>query len=363
MRHPAAAATLSAGVLIVMTVPVLQLHTNLLGLGDLPKSIGIVRTYDKIQTAFPGAQTPAQVMVKADRVDTPEMKAAVRKLERFALASGQATEPIEVRVNPSKTVAQIQVPLVGKGEDKASMAALHTLRSSVLPASVGQVPGADYAVTGETAGTHDFNTSVKQHFPIVFAFVLGLAFLLLLVTFRSIVIPLTSIALNLLSVGAAYGVLVWVFQDGHLENLLGFHSNGAVVTWLPLFLFAVLFGLSMDYHVFIVSRIKELRDRGMSTSDAVEQGIRTTAGTVTAAAAVMVAVFAIFAWLPVLDIKQMGMGLAVAVFLDATIVRGVLLPSTMKLLGERNWYLPAWLGWLPRVSIEGRRPTPAAEGA
>ena len=363
LRHPAAAAVVSAGVLIVMSVPLFSLHTNLLGLGDLPKSIGIVRTYDQIQKAFPGAQTPAQVMVRADRVDSPQMRTAIAKLERLALESGQAKEPIEVDVNRNHTVAHIQVPLVGSGENAASMNALQTLRSQVLPASVGQVPGAAYAVTGETAGTHDFNATIRHGLPIVFAFVLGLAFLLLLVTFRSLVIPLTSIALNLLSVGAAYGVLVWVFQYGHLEKLLGFHSNGAVVTWLPLFLFAVLFGLSMDYHVFIVSRIKELRDGGLSTSEAVEQGIRTTAGTVTAAAAVMVAVFGIFAWLPTLDIKQLGVGLAVAVLIDATVIRGVLLPATMKLLGERNWYLPQWLGWLPRVSLEGRAVKPAAEGA
>jgi RND superfamily putative drug exporter len=182
--------------------------------------------------------------------------------------------------------------------------------------------------------------------------VLGLAFILLLLTFRSIVIPIKAITLNLLSVGAAYGVLVWIFQDGHLQGLLGFHSNGAVVTWLPLFLFTVLFGLSMDYHVFILSRVKELVDRGMPTEEAVARGIRSTASTVTAAAAVMVGVFAIFASLRTLDIKQMGVGLAVAVFLDATLIRGVLLPAAMKLLGDWNWYLPGWLEWLPRLNME-----------
>ena len=217
-------------------------------------------------------------------------------------------------------------------------------------------------MTGETAGTADFNERIKQTFPLVFAFVLGLAFLLLLVTFRSLVIPLTSIALNLLSVGAAYGVLVWIFQDGHLQGLLGFHSDGAVVTWLPLFLFAVLFGLSMDYHVFIVSRIKELRDEGLSTAEAVSRGIRGTAGTVTAAAAVMVAVFAIFASLPTLDIKQLGVGLAVAVLLDATVIRGVLLPAAMKVLGEWNWYLPRWLGMAPTGELRGGHPAAAARG-
>ena len=187
----------------------------------------------------------------------------------------------------------------------------------------------------------------------MFAFVLGLAFLLLLLTFRSIVIPIKAILLNLLSVGAAYGVLVWIFQYGHLEGLLNFQSNGGIVTWLPLFLFTVLFGLSMDYHVFILSRVKELVDRGVPTDEAVARGIRTTASTVTSAAAVMVAVFAIFATLSTLDIKQMGVGLAVAVLLDATIIRGVLLPAAMKLLGDWNWYLPRWLEWLPRAERRG----------
>jgi RND superfamily putative drug exporter len=199
---------------------------------------------------------------------------------------------------------------------------------------------------------------MKAHAPIVFAFVLSLAFLLLLVTFRSIVIPIKAIVLNLLSVGASYGVLTWVFQDGHLENVLGFKSNGGVVSWLPLFLFVILFGLSMDYHVFILSRIREAFDRGMKTEDAVAHGIRATAGTVTSAAIVMVAVFAIFATLSALDFKQMGVGLAVAILIDATIVRAVLLPATMKLLGDWNWYLPKGLHWLPRISHE-----PSAEGA
>jgi RND superfamily putative drug exporter len=203
-----------------------------------------------------------------------------------------------------------------------------------------------------TAGTYDFNQTMRQRAPLVFVFVLGLAFVLLLLTFRSIVIPLKAILLNLLSVGAAFGVLVWIFQEGHLQGLLSFHSNGAVVTWLPLFLFTVLFGLSMDYHVFILSRVKELVDKGVATAEAVERGIRTTASTVTAAAAVMIAVFAIFASLRTLDIKQLGVGLAVAVLLDATLIRGVLLPAAMKLLGEWNWYLPRWLQWLPRLNME-----------
>jgi len=189
--------------------------------------------------------------------------------------------------------------------------------------------------------------------------VLGLAFVLLLLTFRSIVIPIKAILLNLLSVFAAYGALVLVFQYHWAEGILGFHSNGAVVSWLPMFLFVVLFALSMDYHIFILSRVKELVDGGMPTDQAVERAVKSTAGTVTSAAVVMVAVFAVFATLRSLDIKQMGVGLAVAIFLDATIVRAVLLPAGMKLLGDWNWYLPRSLGWLPSLSVE-RRVRPAA---
>ena len=278
-------------------------------------------------------------------------------MRRQAVASGAGLEPITTTVNAAHTVARVEIPLPGNSEDATSLRAIRELRSHVLPATLGGLPGVDFAVTGETAGNADLNQTIKHNFPLVFAFVLGLAFLLLLLTFRSVVVPLTAIALNLLSVAASYGVLVWIFQQGHLQGLLGFHSNGAVVTWLPLFLFAVLFALSMDYHVFIVSRIKELVDRGLTTEDAVAQGIRTTAGTVTAAATVMVAVFGIFASLQELDIKQLGVGLAVAVLLDATIVRGVLLPATMTILGRWNWYLPRTLSWLPSWSIE---PTPQA---
>jgi uncharacterized membrane protein YdfJ with MMPL/SSD domain len=359
LRFPVPAAILSTGLLVVLALPTLGLHTTLLGVSDLPHSIPVVRTYEKIQSAFPGSQTPAVVVVRDRDMSSAPARAAIGRLKQLALASGQAKQPIQTTINRTHTAAQIQIPLVGNGSDQKSMAALATLRDKVLPASLGRLPGAEFAVTGQTAGTHDFNAQIKHSFPLVFAFVLGLAFLLLLMTFRSLVIPLTSIVLNLLSVGAAYGVLVWIFQRGHLQGLLGFHSNGSVVTWLPLFLFAVLFGLSMDYHVFIVSRIKELHDDGVPTAKAVARGIGSTASTVTAAAAVMVAVFAIFAWLPTLDIKQLGVGLAIAVLLDATLIRGVLLPATMKMLGEWNWYLPRWLEWLPRVNLEAGRSTPS----
>jgi uncharacterized membrane protein YdfJ with MMPL/SSD domain len=213
-------------------------------------------------------------------------------------------------------------------------------------------------VTGMTAGSKDFNDTIKSRLPIVFAFVLGLAFVLLLVTFRSIVVPIKAIVLNLLSVGASYGILTLVFQDGHGESLLDFHSLGGITSWLPLFLFVILFGLSMDYHVFILSRIREAVDGGMRTDRAVALGIKQTAGVVTSAAIVMVAVFSIFATLSATEFKQMGVGLAAAILIDATIVRAVLLPATMKLLGDWNWYLPKKLSWIPQIAHE-RTPEPA----
>src|ERR671937_827153 len=353
MRRPAVAVALSTALLVVLALPVLNIHTKLLSFTDLPKSLSIVKTYDTIQASFPGTQDPAHVVVKADNVTTPRFAKAYAEFKKRALATGVLHQPIRVSVNKAKTVARVDFPLAGKGQDATAIRALETLRRKVIPPVMATLPkGTQEAVTGDTAATHDFNQTMKHRAPIVFAFVLGFAFLLLLLTFRSIVIPIKAIILNLLSVGAAYGVLVWIFQDGHLQGVLNFHSNGAVVTWLPLFLFTVLFGLSMDYHVFIVSPIKELVDRGYSTEEAVSRGIRTTESTVTRAAAVMIAVFAIFASLRTLDIKQLGVGLAVAVFIDATLIRGGLLPAAMKLLGDWNWYLPRWLEWMPQLTFE-----------
>ena len=224
----------------------------------------------------------------------------------------------------------------------------------MLPATLATAPGVEkVAVGGNTAASADFNGTLGAHLPLVFAFVLGLAFVLLLVTFRSLVIALKAIVLNLLSVGAAYGFLVATFQWGWGERILGFDSNHGITAWIPLFLFVVLFGLSMDYHVFIISRIREAFDRGLTTEEAVAHGIRTTAGVVTSAAAVMVVVFSIFGTLGQVSMKEIGIGLAVAVLLDATVVRAVLLPASMKLLGDWNWWLPKRLSWLPRGPFEG----------
>jgi putative drug exporter of the RND superfamily len=259
----------------------------------------------------------------------------------------------------------VTIPLPGSGVDATSMNALGTLRDDLAPRTIGAIPGAEYAVTGQTAASHDWNEMMKSSVPLVFGFVLTFAFLLLLASFRSLVIAVKAVLLNLLSVAAAYGVVIAVFQYGWGQNLLDFQSNGAIAPWLPLFMFVILFGLSMDYHVFILSRIREAYDRGMPTEDAIEHGIKTTAGTVTSAALVMVGAFSIFATLPILDMKEMGIGLATAVLLDATIVRGVLLPATMKLLGDWNWYLPSWLRWLPKLehTVETPAPRPAAATA
>jgi RND superfamily putative drug exporter len=235
---------------------------------------------------------------------------------------------------------------------------LNQVRDQIIPATVARVDGVKANVSGTAAASKDFRDLLRDRLPLIFGFVFSLAFLLLLFTFRSIVIPIKAILLNLLSVGAAYGVLVLVFQDGHGESLLGFKSNGGVTSWLPLFLFVILFGLSMDYHVFILSRVREAWQKGMSTPEAVRHGISTTAGTVTSAALVMVFVFSVFVTLSFLDFKEMGVGLAVAVLIDATIVRGVLLPATMKVLGDWNWYLPKWLEWLPHVGTEGDAAVP-----
>jgi len=295
------------------------------------------------------------VVIERGDASEAEVSAAVRELRAETGRSDLFEQPVTVDVSPDRNVTVVEVPIAGDGTNDTSYDALAALRNEVVPSTVGQVPGTETNVTGFTAGSEDFNQLMEDRVPTVFGFVFLMAFALLLVTFRSIVIPLKAILLNLLSVGAAYGVVIWIFQEGHLESLLGFESTGAVTSWLPLFLFVLLFGLSMDYHVFILSRVREAYDGGMPTGEAVSHGIKTTASVVTAAAIVMVAVFSIFATLSSVEFKQFGVGLAVAILLDATLVRGVLLPAFMKLLGDWNWYLPRSLEWLPHVGL-GRKP-------
>jgi RND superfamily putative drug exporter len=352
MRRPGLSILLAGGLLVALAIPAFQLKSVTSGVDDLPQDVPVIQTYNKTKAAFPSEGAVASVVVEADDVRAGAAAAGIAALRTEVASSDSFLPGTEVIYSDDDTVAQINVPTPGSGNDAASVGALHELRDEIIPATVGRAEGTTVNVSGDAASSEDFATQLEDRLPLIFAFVFALAFLLMLVTFRSIVIPLKAIALNLLSVGAAYGVLVLIFQKGNLESLLGFNSNGGVTNWLPLFLFVVLFGLSMDYHIFILSRVRELWERGMSTDEAVQRGISTTAGTVTAAAIVMVGVFLVFVTLAFLDFKELGLGLAAAVLIDATIIRGVLLPASMKVLGDWNWYLPSWLEWLPHVGAD-----------
>jgi uncharacterized membrane protein YdfJ with MMPL/SSD domain len=361
MRRPLLSAVLATGLLVAMAIPATGIDT---GTPDpsssLPQDEPIVQTFNRVQDAFPHEGSSLDVVIKADDVTAPAVTDGIAKLERAAAQRADLFpgDGVDQRVSPDGTVDTVTLEIAGDGTDEASNRALEVLREELVPATVGSVSGAEVVVGGPTAMDADFNDTMKSNLPYVFAFVLAAAFVLLLVTFRSIVVPIKAIVLNLLSIAASYGAMVLVFQHGWLGGLIGLSETGPIESWIPLFMFVVLFGLSMDYHVFILSRVREAVDKGMKTEDAVGYAIRNTAGVVTSAALVMVAVFAIFATLSWTMFKQMGVGLAFAVLLDATLIRGVLLPATMKLLGDRNWWLPKRLGWLPRIAPEGE-PVPA----
>jgi uncharacterized membrane protein YdfJ with MMPL/SSD domain len=325
----------------------MQLHLANPSIDTYPQKF--LTTYNRLKEAFPGTEVGATVVVKAPNVEAPAVQEAIGQVEWRAIDSGVMNEPIDVDVNAAKTVAVINIPVEGDGTDATSNQALTALRDEIVPPTVGTLANAEVAVTGTTAEQKDFTDQMKTAAPLVFAFVLLFAFLLMLVTFRSIVIAAKAIVLNLLSVAAAYGILVLVFQHGWGKGLLGFEFTGGIDPFLPILLFVILFGLSMDYHVFILSRIREAYDGGMSNDQAVAHGIKTTAGVVTSAAIVMVGVFAIFGALQAMIFKQFGVGLASAILIDATIIRAILLPASMKLLGDWNWYLPKWLEWLPHL--------------
>jgi uncharacterized membrane protein YdfJ with MMPL/SSD domain len=361
LNRPLVSVVVSAGILLALALPALGMKTVVPGAEAFPKDLEAVQVYDRLQDTFPGEADPAVAVVEAPSIDDPRIEAAIDDLRARALESGQVNRPITVEVNEDRTVAQIELPIDGSGSDDASYAALSTLRDEIVPETVGSLEGVEAGVTGSTAISKDFGDSMRSTAPLVFVFVLAFAFLLLLISFRSIVIAVKAIVLNLLSVAAAFGVLVLVFQNEWAQGILGFDYSGGVMAWLPVFLFVILFGLSMDYHVFILSRIREAYDRGMRTEDAIAHGIKTTAGVVTSAAIVMVFVFSIFGTLSLIMMKQFGVGLATAVLIDATIVRAVLLPATMKLLGEWNWYLPRWLQWLPKLKLEGAPGHPVPE--
>ncbi|MGQ4488004.1 MMPL family transporter [Streptomyces sp. SAS_281] len=351
LRRPWAALVVAAGALAAIALPALGMHTQNLTLDqEFGDSLPIVRTYDRLNEAFPGGADPAQVVVRADDIGAAPVREALEEFRRQAVSSGASKGPVDIVTHDAENVAVIDVPLVGGSDQEKAEKSLGLLRDTVRPATLGKVDGVEAPITGQVAGSKDFNDRIVGSVVPVFAFVVVFAFLLMLLCFRSLTVAITSIILNLLSVGAAYGILTAVFQHGWGASLVGAEGVGAIISWLPLFLFVILFGLSMDYHVFVVSRIREARLQSRNTRDAIAHGVVTTAGVVTSAAVIMVAVFAIFGTLSMQSMKQMGVGLAAAVLIDATIIRGVLLPAVMALLGDRNWYFPKWLRWLPDMT-------------
>lgn len=345
VRHPVIWGGTAAIVLLALAAPALGMRLGEPAV-DAPRNASVVQTLAQIQHAFPQAPAPATVVVTGTGVTSPAMTAAVTELQGRAAAGGPIREPVTTALVGGGAAGRalvVNIPLAGRGTDTRSDQALQTLRADILPATVGHVPGVTFSVTGDTASSYDFTHQLHDRTPVVLGLVAALAFILLLLAFRSLAIPLVSIVLNLLSVGAAYGLITLIFQDGHLQGPLGFTSFGGIISWVPLFMFVFLFGISMDYHVFILSRIRELRARGATTREAATGGIASSGGVVTSAALIMVAVFSIFATLPLIDLKILGIGTAAAVLIDATIVRGILVPAALALLGERTWYLPRWL--------------------
>jgi RND superfamily putative drug exporter len=337
-------------ILAVVALPAFGLQARDPGATAITDGKPISQTLERMEVAFPGGPAPAELVIhgSADVVTGAKLSSALTAM-RGMIPQGAQVTSID---SADHTYRLVSVPLAGDGADAASVRALTDLRERVLPVTLGRVPGVSYAVGGHAAGGHDFAQQLHRTTPIVIGFVVLLAFLLMVAAFRSLAVPLTAIATNLLSVGAAYGIVTYVFQDGHLEGLFKFHAYGGVVSWLPLFMFVILFGLSMDYHVFVISRIKELRSRGASTRTAIVDGIASSSGVVSSAALIMVAVFSLFALMPFTPMKMVGVGMAAAVLIDATLVRGVLVPAAMSLLGERNWTLPRVLRWIPGISLE-----------
>ncbi len=358
MKRPVRTMAASAGLLLALTIPFFDIQLGAAGAGTLPESTDSARAFQLLDENFEvGRVTPVEVVIVADDVSSSEVAASVD-----AVTAAMADDPIfgSAQALPldANTIV-LSVPLDAEAGSDAATSAVDSLRDSLVPAAFAGVD-AEVLVGGAPAMNRDWFGTVDTYTPIVFVFVLSLSFLLLLMAFRSIVVPLKAIVMNLLSVGAAYGLLVLVFQKGYGAGVLGFQQVESIEAWVPLFLFTVLFGLSMDYHVFLLSRIKEHFDETGDNEDSVAFGIRTTGGIITGAAAIMVIVFSGFALGELVMFQQMGFGLAVAILLDATVVRTFLVPSTMRLLGTRNWYFPPWLEWLPRIQIEGR--TEVAEG-
>jgi len=335
VAHPAIWGLAAAAALIALAAPALGMRLGEPAV-DVPPGQAVVQTTDAIHRAFPQTPSPAEVVVTGSGATGPRVLAAVAALQGRAAAAGPIRKPVTATAVGGGALV-VDVPLAGYGSDSVSDQALATLRNQILPATLGRVPGISYAVTGDTASEYDFTHQLHDRTPVVLAAVAALAFVLLLVAFRSVAIAGVSILLNLRSVGAAYGLITLIFQDGRLQGLLDFTSFGGIISWVPLFMFVFLFGISMDYHVFILSRIRELWSRGSPADDAIVGGIASSAGVVTSAALIMVAVFSIFATLSLVDLKILGIGTAAAVLIDATVVRGILVPAVLALLGDHAW--------------------------
>jgi uncharacterized membrane protein YdfJ with MMPL/SSD domain len=354
MRRPVASLVLAAGLLLALAAPVLALDTGTSGAATLPERFESKQGYLLLREEFPKESTePVEIAVAGD-VRGSVVEAALARLEQELVRRPIFGEPT-VEANEAGTVARVTVPIAANPDGERAIAAVRELRSEVVPRAFAGVDAAVY-VGGDTAEELDYHDTVDFWLPLVLLFVLGLSFVLLTLAFRSIVVPATAIGMNLLSVGAAYGLLVLVFQEGVGNELLGLREAETIDAWVPLFLFAVLFGLSMDYQVFLLSRIRERYAQTGDTNAAISFGIGSTARLITGAALIIIAVFWGFAMGDTIAFQQMGFGVAVALLIDATIVRSVLVPATMKLLGKRNWYLPSWLSWLPDVHVEGAEP-------
>ncbi len=358
MRHPAITAAAATLALLLLASPVLLFRLGSTDITAFPESIDGVQAIEQLREHWPQGST-LTLDVFVTHADQPATQTAIKQLEAQALRISGLSTAGDPMLSGDGTVADVAFVMGGTLNDPANHAIVREMRTTVVPAVFGRLPDVQVYVSGEAARALDTTKIYADALPLVFAFVLGLSFLLLLVAFRSLVIPIKAILLNLLSTGAAYGVLVLVFQEGWFKDVLNVRPTDVIEAWVPIFIFAILFGLSMDYHVFILTRIKELVDRGMGSNAAVAHGISATSGTVTSAAAIMVVVFGIFATLRLVIIRELGLGLAVAVLVDATIIRSVLLPASMRLLGEWNWYLPRALGWLPRVTLEVETEAPA----
>jgi len=356
LRRPVLYLVVFAALLLALAVPAIGLNLGASGVSTLPNRLESKQGYAVLTSDFPQASSsPALITISGD-VRSPQVRAAIAKL-RLALGRDPVFGRSDLRISSDGQVAAVGVQVGGDKTGKEALDAIRHLRSTTIPAAFSGT-NAEVLVGGDTADNVDYIDAMNAWLPWVFAFVLGLSFVLLATAFRSIVIAATSMVLNLLSVGAAYGLVVLVFLHGIGSGLLGFQKVDAIDAWVPLFLFSVLFGLSMDYQVFLLSRIKERYDISGSTREAVEWGVSSTARLITGAALIIVAVFSGFAMGDLVMFQQMGFGIAVALLIDATIIRSVLLPAAMCLLGRWNWYLPSWLEWLPRIQIEASRREP-----